>query len=136
MRHNTPDTIKRAERFQIILIGEGILVGAIAGLIVLLYRICLEYAGKWLKQILAYASGNPVRMAGWFAVLLLLAWIVAKLVQFEPMISGSGIPQLEGEMVGKVPRRLLMPGWRTGTWKRRPIDPAWRHGRKRGIQRA
>ena len=47
MRHNTPDTIKRAERFQIILIGEGILVGAIAGLIVLLYRICLEYAGKW-----------------------------------------------------------------------------------------
>ena len=33
MRHNTPDTIKRAERFQIILIGEGILVGAIAGLI-------------------------------------------------------------------------------------------------------
>ena len=102
MRHNTPDTIKRAERFQIILIGEGILVGAIAGLIVLLYRICLEYAGKWLKQILAYASGNPVRMAGWFAVLLLLAWIVAKLVQFEPMISGSGIPQLEGEMVGKL----------------------------------
>ena len=71
MRHNTPDTIKRAERFQIILIGEGILVGAIAGLIVLLYRICLEYAGKWLKQILAYASGNPVRMAGWFALLLL-----------------------------------------------------------------
>lgn len=102
MRHNTPDTIKRAERFQIILIGEGILVGAIAGLIVLLYRICLEYAGKWLKQILAYASGNPVRMAGWFALLLLLAWIVAKLVQFEPMISGSGIPQLEGEMVGKL----------------------------------
>ena len=102
VRHNTPDTIKRAERFQIILIGEGILVGAIAGLIVLLYRICLEYAGKWLKQILAYASGNPVRMAGWFAVLLLLAWIVAKLVQFEPMISGSGIPQLEGEMVGKL----------------------------------
>lgn len=65
MRHNTPDTIKRAERFQIILIGEGILVGAIAGLIVLLYRICLEYAGKWIKadpRICVRQSGADGRM--------------------------------------------------------------------------
>ena len=102
MRHDTPGTIKRAERFQIILIGEGILVGAVAGFIVLLYRICLEYAQKWTKEILAYASGNPLRMAGWFALLLLMAVVVAMLLKFESMISGSGIPQLEGEMVGKL----------------------------------
>ena len=45
---------------------------------------------------------------GWpdgFAVLALLAWIVGKLVAFEPMISGSGIPQLEGEMVGKLSQK-------------------------------
>ena len=46
MRKDTTSTIKRAERFQIILIGEGILVGGIGGLVVLLYRMCLEYAGK------------------------------------------------------------------------------------------
>ena len=49
MRKDTTSTIKRAERFQIILIGEGILVGGIGGLVVLLYRMCLEYAGKWLN---------------------------------------------------------------------------------------
>ena len=55
MRKDTTSTIKRAERFQIILIGEGILVGGIGGLVVLLYRMCLEYAGKWLNMILEYA---------------------------------------------------------------------------------
>lgn len=35
-------------------------------------------------------------------MLVILSRVVGKLVTFEPMISGSGIPQLEGEMVGKL----------------------------------
>ncbi|MCB6201926.1 ClC family H(+)/Cl(-) exchange transporter [Extibacter muris] len=102
MKKDTTSMIKRAERFQIILIGEGILVGGIAGLVVLLYRMCLEGAGKGLNVILAYARQSPLRMAGWFLLLMLMAVLVAKLLTYEPMISGSGIPQLEGEMVGKL----------------------------------
>jgi len=102
MKKDTTSMIKRAERFQIILIGEGILVGGIAGLVVLLYRMCLEGAGKGLNVILAYARQSPLRMAGWFFLLMLMAVLVAKLLTYEPMISGSGIPQLEGEMVGKL----------------------------------
>ena len=62
----------------------------------------LPISGEWLDGILAFAGKSPVRIAGWFAVLLVLAAIVAKLVTYEPMISGSGIPQLEGEMTGKL----------------------------------
>lgn len=102
MKKDTSGTIRRAERFQIILIGEGILVGGIGGLVVLLYRMFLEYAGNWLLLILDYARQSPLRMAAWFLVLLLLAVIVGKLVAYEPLISGSGIPQLEGEMSGKI----------------------------------
>lgn len=102
MGNDTQSTLKRAERFQIILIGEGILVGGIAGFVVLLYRIWLEYAGKWLNSILAFARQSPVRIAVWFIILFVLAWAVGKLVKYEPMISGSGIPQLEGEMTGKI----------------------------------
>ena len=36
MKRNTSHTIKRAQRFPVILIGKGLLVGAIGGLIVLL----------------------------------------------------------------------------------------------------
>lgn len=104
-RKDTTSTIKRAERFQIILIGEGILVGGIGGLVVLLYRMCLEYAGKWLNMILEYARQSPIRIAAWFLILIAMAWLVGKLVSYEPMISGSGIPQLEGEMVGKLEQK-------------------------------
>ncbi len=102
MNHDAKGTIKRAERFQVILIGEGILVGAIAGFVVLLYRIVLGYAGQWTQKILTFTKGNPLRMAGWLIVLVLLACVVARLLKYESMISGSGIPQLEGEMAGKL----------------------------------
>lgn len=105
MKKDVSSTIKRAERFQVILIGEGLLVGLVAGFFVLLYRIALEYASKILVWALEFIGNDPVKMAGWFGLLLILAWIVAKLVAYEPMISGSGIPQLEGEMIGKVNQR-------------------------------
>lgn len=105
MKGDTAGTIRRAERFQVILIGEGLLVGGIAGLVVLLYRMLLGSAGEWLNRILAYAKESPIRMAGWFLILMFFAWLVSKLVTFEPMISGSGIPQLEGEMTGKLEQK-------------------------------
>lgn len=105
MKKDTSSMLKRAERFQVILIGEGLLVGTVAGLFVLLYRIVLEHAGSLLTKILDFIGNDPIKMTGWFLVLLILAWIVARLVKYEPMISGSGIPQLEGEMVGKIDQR-------------------------------
>ena len=99
VERDTSSTIKRAEHFQIVLIGEGLIVGGIAGLVMVLYRMFLEYAGKWLNMILGFCKGNPVRIAGWFLILFVLAWLVGKLLKYEPMISGSGIPQLEGEMI-------------------------------------
>ena len=102
MKKNTSYTIKRARRLPVILIGEGLLVGAAGGLVVLLYRLALTFAGDALNRVLALIEGDPLRTAGWFAVLVLLALIVGKLVKWEPMISGSGIPQVEGEIQGKL----------------------------------
>ncbi len=108
MKKDTSHTLKRAQRFPVILIGEGLLVGAVSGVIVMLYRIALTYAGDWLNEILSCIKGHPFRIAVWFAVLILLAVIVGRLVKWEPMISGSGIPQVEGEVLGKL----------TQNWKR------------------
>ena len=105
MEKDTSGTIRRAERFQMILIGEGMMIGGIAGLVIVLYRIVLECAGIWLDRILEFCGKDPIRIAGWFLILLLLAWLVGRLVKYEPMISGSGIPQLEGEMTGKLDQK-------------------------------
>lgn len=101
-KKNVSYTLKRVHRLPVILIGEGLLVGAVGGLVVLLYRLALTFAGDALKAVLSYIQGDPLRIAGWFAVLLIMALIVGRLVKWEPMISGSGIPQVEGEIMGKL----------------------------------
>ena len=106
VKKDTSSTIKRAQRFQVILIGEGILVGGIGGLLVLLYRLCLEGASKGLNQILDFIGRGTTKDRRMVCgCLFVMAWIVSRLVRYEPMISGSGIPQLEGEMVGKLNQR-------------------------------
>lgn len=102
MKRKTSQVIKRAEHFKSILTAEGFLVGIVAGLVVLLYRILLEYAGKGMNLVLEYGRKYPVVGGCWFLVLFVLACIVARLVKYEPFISGSGIPQVEGEMAGKL----------------------------------
>lgn len=102
MKKDTLHILKRAERFHVVLIGEGLLVGSVAGLVVLAYRIALKYAGQWLEAVCQYIGHSPIKAAGWFCLLFLMAVVVGILIKWEPMISGSGIPQLEGEMAGKL----------------------------------
>lgn len=108
MEKNTSNLLKRVSHFKVILTWEGFLVGIAAGLVVLLYRIVLEYAGKGMEWVLGYVRTYPLAAGLWFLGLVVFACIVGKLVKYEPMISGSGIPQVEGEMMGK-----LDPVW----WK-------------------
>ena len=103
----TNDVWKRARRIPVMLITEGLCVGLVGGFVVLLYRVALTFAGDWLVKILSYMKGNPFRCAVWFLILMALAWIVGRLVKWEPMISGSGIPQVEGEVSGR-----LSQNWR------------------------
>lgn len=98
----TNDVWKRARRIPVMLITEGLCVGLGGGFVVLLYRVALTFAGDWLVKILSYMKGNPFRCVVWFLILAALAWIVGKLVKWEPMISGSGIPQVEGEIAGRL----------------------------------
>ena len=110
-KKNTSYTLRRVQRLPVILIGEGLLTGAAAGLVVMFYRIALTFAGQWLNAALGLIRGNPLRTAGWFLVLCLLAAVTGRLVKWEPMISGSGIPQVEGEITGKLSQdwRKVLP---------------------------
>ena len=102
MKRDTSYVIKRAEHFKSILTAEGFLVGIVAGLVVLLYRVLLEYAGRGMNVVLAYGRKYPLAAGGWFVVLFILACVVGRLVKYESFISGSGIPQVEGEIMGEI----------------------------------
>lgn len=101
MQKNILD-ILNVKQFKIILLLEGLLVGILGGLVIVSYRICLSNGAKWLQQILSYCKQSAFTIILWFIILIVITYFISKLVSNEPLISGSGIPQLEGELAGKI----------------------------------
>ena len=100
----TNDVWKRARRIPVMLITEGLCVGLVGGFVVLLYRVALTFCGRLACKDSFLYERKSISMCGVVLILAALAWIVGKLVKWEPMISGSGIPQVEGEIAGRLPK--------------------------------
>ncbi|HJF46112.1 ClC family H(+)/Cl(-) exchange transporter [Thermophilibacter provencensis] len=100
-----------SRRFQVALVLEGLLVGVVAGGVVTLYRLVLSGAERVLRLATGVAAGNPMLMAAWFAVLAVLLACVSALIVWEPATSGSGIPQIDAEVVDRMdaPWRRVIP---------------------------
>ncbi len=62
-----------------------------------------------MRSVTAAAAGNPLAVAGWVAVMVVLWAAVTALVRWAPTSSGSGIPQIEADALG----RLQIPWART-----------------------
>ena len=60
MQKTTPHLLNRTEHFQGALIGEGLIIGAVSGMVVLLYRVALKYADTFLQAILQYMQKSPL----------------------------------------------------------------------------
>lgn len=90
-----------SRRFQVSMVVEGVLVGLVGGLVVSLYRLALSGAEALLRQATGAAAGNPVLMAGWFVLLAVILLVVSRLILWEPATSGSGIPQVDAEVMGR-----------------------------------
>lgn len=86
--------------FSISLVLDGLFVGVMAGCVSVIYRLLLNHAEKLMFQIIDFTKGNLFSMIGWFVILAVMGLIVGKLVAWEGMCSGSGIPQVQGELKG------------------------------------
>lgn len=85
---------------------EGVIVGMAAGMIAIVYRLALSFSETQTPVIFEAAVQNGWIALLWFAALIAMALVVGRLIAFEPMISGSGIPQVEGELSG-----FFDPSW-------------------------
>jgi len=78
------------------LLVKGLLVGAVSGILAVLYRIAIEYGYENVVRYLRLFESAPhlYRIMDFRRASrrLFVAWLVA----LEPMASGSGIPQVEG----------------------------------------
>lgn len=104
--------------FQASLVWECALVGLAGGLLVTLYRLSLSWAERTLRWLLGFMGSNPLLFAAWMLALVVLAGVVALLVRWEPKTSGSGIPQVDAEVMGAMDapwRRVVVAKFAEGT---------------------
>lgn len=98
--------LKRLENLKYKLILDSLLVGASVGFVIVFHRIILSSLSHKFTNFYEKASGNYLLIPIIFSVLILLGYIVGKMVKKEPMISGSGIPQVTGVLT-----RNLKQNW-------------------------
>lgn len=97
------NTLLHWREFRLQLFIEGVLIGILAGMIVSLFRFLLEQAEIFRRIIYNYLSAETWKYTLlWFIVLLFIAYLLNQIVKKEPMASGSGIPQVEGAILGLV----------------------------------
>lgn len=102
-RDATDEVTRRFSRgLQASLVLEGALVGAAGGAVVTLYRAALAAAEGALRAATGAAAGHPALMVLWGLALLVMLLAVCRLVIWEPATSGSGIPQTDAEVAGRM----------------------------------
>lgn len=80
---------------------EGMIVGLGSGLVVVFYRLILEKV-EHIRQFVFSSQHSIWYTISWFILLILVALFVGKLMMKDPMICGSGIPQVEGVLANKL----------------------------------
>ena len=107
-----------SRRFQVNLVGEGALAGLLGGGVVTLYRLALSLAEKGLRSITGEFAGHAILMAAGFAILAVILVVVSKLLLWEPYTQGSGIPQTDAEVIGRIDmpwHRVIVAKFAEGT---------------------
>ena len=105
-QNDTVHVLENAKRLPYALVLNGLLVGVLAGGVAVIYRLLLEKGEAAMRWALGLAQDGLPGAAAWFLGLAVLGGVAGLLVRWEPLISGSGIPQVSGEMKG-----YLDPCW-------------------------
>ena len=97
---NALQIVQERKWLPITMIFNGILVGVASAAVTVFYRFMLKHAENILFNVIGFTKGNIAYMILWGVCLMILAFFVSKLVAWEGMCSGSGIPQVQGELKG------------------------------------
>ncbi len=102
-RNSLKTILYTRDRYKLIVFG--VIVGICVGLIAVAYRFTLSYAEELRRNIFSSVS-SAWSIVVLFASLALFGLVVGKITEKEPLIKGSGIPQLEGQLMG-----YFSPSW-------------------------
>lgn len=99
MKSYTSEMINNFSKIKKTVVFDGIIVGLFAGFVSVLYRYLLQYLEKICKYIYSFDI-TPVYLIALIVILSIFGYVVGLLVKWAPLSSGSGIPQVQGEILG------------------------------------
>lgn len=90
------------------LFAGGVQVGLASGAVIALFRGALEFMDDLRPDLIAWltAGGLPA-IGGWLLLVVVGAWLLARIVAMEPLCTGSGIPQVKGVLLGEMKMHWL-----------------------------
>lgn len=103
-RERAFNILKRGQGLKYKLVYDSLLVGIIVGITIVLHRTIASKLSTIFINLYSKSSDNLFFIPFIFMILIMLGYFVGKCVKAEPMIGGSGIPQVEGILT----RRLKM----------------------------
>lgn len=92
--------LSRLYRHGVQLMAVGIVTGIMAGIVVTFFNIAAELFSKYSKDVYLLVREHPQFLPLLFVALAIIAFAIATLTKFVPMMRGSGIPQTEGASRG------------------------------------
>lgn len=92
---------------------RGILVGIAVGVVVVAFRLVIEKLFHLVTDWYQMARNNPIYLVLILIGYLLIALVVGKMIEAEPQIKGSGIPQVEAELKG-----MMHLNWWSVLWRK------------------
>ena len=94
--------LERKDTFKYVLLAEGLVVGICTGFLIALFREAIEKSDEIRDRFIEYSSQGGTSMVLFFLSLAFITIILTYIVKKEPFSTGSGIPQVEGELKGQI----------------------------------
>ncbi len=104
MKTKTKATLEKFSNMKYSLLAGGVIVGAVSGLLVSLFRMVLQQAEQFRNTLLENADGMFITII--FAYIAAFV-VVSACCTKVPLCSGSGIPQVKGELRGQIEQNPL-----------------------------
>lgn len=82
-------------------LARAVIIGALTGLVVSIFRLCIQHVLAWVMACFKYFHHQPVMLIPWAVGSVLVALLLGAMTQRHPDIKGSGIPQVEGQLTGQ-----------------------------------
>ncbi len=95
-------SVRRIMHYQYQIIAEGAVAGAIGGALVSILRLLMHHAEHYRTALILAAKGNSQEALIALAILAACCAVACLSVWLVPLASGSGIPQVKGELRGQI----------------------------------